>query len=168
RPPRHLRSSDRQLQQRRRRSDRQLRRRNRTSRSARSSTGSRSVNEAESLPLVVPAGAAQRPRAGIHDRRVCMLRDLWPWVPAFAGTTIQLFVAASEFRVQPGGENRNRAAVGVVRGVDEELIIEGERRRFVDLVGIIGLQNFFFAVIELAVANEQAEAAGREERAVRV
>ena len=88
--------------------------------------------------------------------------------PRFRGDDDSIVCGGSEFRVQPGGENRNRAAVGVVRGVDEELIIEGQRRRFVDLVGIIGLQNFFFAVIELAVANEQAEAAGREERAVRV
>ena len=58
------------------------------------------------------------------------------------------------------------AAVGVVGGVRNELIVGGQCEPFVQRIGIICFQHAFAAVIELAVADEHAEAAGGDEVAM--
>src|SRR4030081_1035423 len=63
-------------------------------------------------------------------------------------------------------EYRHWSPVGVVSGIGDELIIERQRAPFVDVIGIISLNNFLFAVVQMAISNQQANAAGREEVAV--
>ena len=61
----------------------------------------------------------------------------------------------------------DRAAIGVVGRVRNQLIVGGEREVLVDRVSVVGLENSLVAVVETAVADQQAEAAGRQEIAVR-
>src|SRR5258708_11311225 len=68
--------------------------------------------------------------------------------------------------VQPPREDRDWSAVGVVGGVDDELIVGGERKIPVDRVGVVGLQSSFSAVVELTVADQKTIAACREKVAV--
>ncbi len=58
------------------------------------------------------------------------------------------------------------AAVGIVGGVGDQLIIRGQRQLLGERVGVVGLENSFLAVVELAVADENAEPAGSDEVAV--
>ena len=69
--------------------------------------------------------------------------------------------------VEAAGEDVDRAAVGVVGGVGDQLIVGGKGEVLVDRVGVVGLEDPFVAVVETAVADQQAEAAGRQEIAVR-
>ncbi len=48
-------------------------------------------------------------------------------------------------------EYRHWSPVGVVSGIGDELIIERQRAPFVDVIGIISLKNFLFAVVQLAI-----------------
>src|SRR5215207_4952465 len=59
-------------------------------------------------------------------------------------------------------KNRNRAAIGVVAGIVDELIVEGQRRPFIEAVSVVGFDDLLSAVVELAVANQNAEATGGE------
>jgi hypothetical protein len=52
----------------------------------------------------------------------------------------------------------HRAAVGVVGGVGDQLVIRGQRQRLVEREGIVGFQDALAAVVERAVAD--AESAG--------
>src|ERR1700730_13671002 len=65
-------------------------------------------------------------------------------------------------------EDRNRPAVGVVGGIGDELIIESQRTPLVDLICIECLENFLFAVVQLAITDQQTDATGCEEVAVGV
>src|SRR4051794_17947109 len=67
--------------------------------------------------------------------------------------------ARSPFSVEAHREQVHRAAVGVVGRAGDELIVEGQRRRFVDLVGVIGFEDFLFAVVQRAGASQEAEPA---------
>ena len=58
------------------------------------------------------------------------------------------------------------AAVGVVGGVRNKLIVVGHRESVVQRKGIIRFQYALAAVIELAVADENAKAASGEEVAM--
>ena len=60
----------------------------------------------------------------------------------------------------------HRAAVGVVGGVGDELIVSRQRDRLGQRVGIIGLENALTPVVERAVADQDAEAAGGDEVAM--
>src|SRR6476619_776632 len=62
--------------------------------------------------------------------------------------------------MQARGEHRYRSAIG------DELIVERQRRPLVDVVRIEGLDDLFRTIIDLAVADQNAEAADREEIAV--
>src|SRR5215210_3562571 len=68
----------------------------------------------------------------------------------------------SELRVKPTGENRNWPAIGIVSGVIDELIVEGQCRPFAEAIRIIGLNDLLSPIIELAVANQNTEATGRK------
>src|SRR5436190_23078731 len=68
--------------------------------------------------------------------------------------------------VQAAGKNVHRSAIGVIGGIGDELIIRSDGKVLVDRKRVIGLQNSFWLIIEPAVADQQAEAAGREEVAV--
>jgi hypothetical protein len=61
----------------------------------------------------------------------------------------------------------DRAAVGVVGGVGDQLVIRGQGEILVDRIGIIRLENAFVAIVELAVADQKAETTRRQEIAVR-
>src|ERR1700704_7171820 len=74
--------------------------------------------------------------------------------------------AASKLGVQPSGEDRYRPAVGIIGRVGDELVIEGQAHDVEQRDRIIGLQDPLGAVIEPAVADQDAEAAGRDEVAV--
>ena len=64
-------------------------------------------------------------------------------------------------------EYRHWSPVGVVSGIGDELIIERQRAPFVDVIGIISLKNFFFAVVQLAITDQQADATRSEEVTMR-
>ena len=71
--------------------------------------------------------------------------------------------------MQAGSKDIRRSAVGVVTGIVDELIIEGEPGRGSQRVAVIGLENLLGAVVgQLPVANQDAEPAGVEERDMRV
>src|SRR5258708_37157026 len=69
--------------------------------------------------------------------------------------------------MQRARENRDRATIGVIGGVGDQLIVRGEREVLVDRKGVIRLEETFVAIIERAVADQQAEAACRQEIAMR-
>jgi hypothetical protein len=69
---------------------------------------------------------------------------------------------SSKLRVESSGENIHRAAVGVVTGIHDELIVEADLCRGGDGVAVIGLDNLLEAVIEPPVADDDAGAAGFE------
>src|ERR1700704_5680905 len=68
--------------------------------------------------------------------------------------------------MQARGEHRYRSAISVVGEIGDELIVERQRRPLVDVVRIEGLEDLFRTIIDLAVADQNAEAANREEIAV--
>src|SRR4029077_20778449 len=68
--------------------------------------------------------------------------------------------------MQARGEHRYRSAIGVVGEIGDELIVERQRRPLVGVVRIEGLDDLFRTIIDLAVADQNAEATDREEIAV--
>ena len=64
-------------------------------------------------------------------------------------------------------EYRHWSPVGVVSGIGDELIIERQRAPFVDVIGIISLKNFLCAVVQLAITDQQTDAARGEEVTMR-
>src|SRR3954468_22780778 len=68
--------------------------------------------------------------------------------------------------MQARGEIRYGSAIRVVRDIGDELIVERQRRPLVDVVRVEGLEDLFRAIIDLAVADQNAEATDREEIAV--
>src|SRR6516225_9244792 len=77
-------------------------------------------------------------------------------------------VFSLELAVQPAREDRDRPAIGVVGGVADKLIVGGEGDALHDRIGVVGFKNLLGTIIELAVADQQAEAAGGEEVAMRL
>src|SRR5215213_1611029 len=73
---------------------------------------------------------------------------------------------ALELSVQPPGEYVDRAAVGIVGGIGDELVVRRHRDRLGDRIGVIGFEDAFPTVIELPVADQRAKSAGRDEVAV--
>ena len=55
--------------------------------------------------------------------------------------------------------HQHRAAVAIVAGIDDVLQAGREVDAAPDVDGVISLQNIFAAVVELAIAEEKAEAA---------
>src|SRR4029453_9390242 len=72
----------------------------------------------------------------------------------------------SKLAVQTSRENMDRATVGVVGGVGDELIIRRHRDRLGERVGIIVFQNALAPVVERAVADQGTETARRDEVAM--
>src|SRR5205085_4303044 len=68
----------------------------------------------------------------------------------------------------PRGEDRDRAAVGVVGGVCDELIVERPGEALGDRPGVIALEDRFVAIVQPAVADQQTKATGGEEIAMAV
>src|ERR1700722_18778013 len=64
-------------------------------------------------------------------------------------------------------EYRHWSPVGVVSGIGDELIIERQRAPFVEVIGIVCLEDFLFAVVQLAITDQQADATRGEEVAMR-
>src|SRR5436309_9534334 len=88
---------------------------------------------------------------------------------AFAHPTIPapgIRTGDSKLAVESSRENRHRAAIGVVGGVGDELVIGGQRDLLVQRVGVIGLEDALAPVVERAVADQDAETAGGDEVAV--
>src|SRR5262249_53846622 len=63
-----------------------------------------------------------------------------------------------ELAVQASGEDRDRPAVGVVRQVLQELIVERQDDAVDHIHSIKSLENLLGAIIEPAVADQDAEA----------
>src|ERR1700682_4104056 len=74
---------------------------------------------------------------------------------------------SSKLRMSTRREDRNGPAVGVVGGIGDELIIERQRTPLVDLICIVRLEDFLFAVVQLAITDQQTYATGSEEIAMR-
>src|ERR1700681_4682370 len=74
---------------------------------------------------------------------------------------------SSKLSVRPCREYRDRSPVGVVGGIGDELVVEGQRAPFVEVIGIIGLEYFLFAVVQLAITDQQADATRSEEVTMR-
>lgn len=72
-----------------------------------------------------------------------------------------------ELGVNAGSKQRYGPAVSVVGWVSDELIVQCQRRPLVDVERIESLEDRFRAVVERAVADEQAVTAGGEEIAMR-
>src|SRR6187397_3135434 len=68
--------------------------------------------------------------------------------------------------MQARGEHRYRSAIRVVGDIGDELVVERQRRPLVDVVRIEGLDDFLGTIVDLAVADQDAEAADCEEIAV--
>ena len=68
--------------------------------------------------------------------------------------------------MQAGGEDRDRAAVGVVGRIDDELVVEGQGEPFGEADRLIGLDDPLQGIVEPAVADERPQSAGRNEIAV--
>src|SRR5439155_13725806 len=65
---------------------------------------------------------------------------------------IYLFwIATLELAVEAAGEDVDRATVGIIGGVGDQLVVRRERELLVERVGVIGLQNALLAIVELAV-----------------
>ena len=62
-----------------------------------------------------------------------------------------------ELAVESAGDDMHRAAVGVVGGVGDQLVIRGQRQLFCQRVGIVGLEDPLALVVERAVADQDAE-----------
>src|ERR1700738_3067947 len=87
------------------------------------------------------------------------------WRPNFMkGPFRRLF---SELAVQTAGEDRDRSPIGVIGRICDELIIGGEREVLVNRISVVGLKDSFGAVVALAVADQETEAACGQEIAVR-
>ena len=69
------------------------------------------------------------------------------------------YYPSSELCMEAASENRNQSPVGIVCGIDNQLIIEGERYPFVEAVGIIGFEDLLRSIVELAIADQDAETA---------
>jgi len=54
--------------------------------------------------------------------------------------------------MEPHGVERHRSTVGVVSGVRDELVVEGQHRPFVEATGVIGFDYLLRAVVERAIA----------------
>ena len=52
-------------------------------------------------------------------------------------------------------KDRYGATIGIVSGIVDELVVEGERRPLVEAIGVIGFEDLLSPVIELAVASEE-------------
>src|ERR1700742_2469577 len=74
---------------------------------------------------------------------------------------------ALEFAVETSREHGDGSAVGVIGGICDELIVRSDRKTLGHRISVIGFQDLFGAVIELAVTDQEAEAAGGEEISVR-
>src|ERR1700733_8162091 len=73
-----------------------------------------------------------------------------------------------ELPVCARSEDIRRAAVGVIAGIGDELIVEGQLDRGIQRVAVIGLENLLQAVIrQLPVADKDAEPASVEESNMR-
>jgi hypothetical protein len=60
----------------------------------------------------------------------------------------------------------DRAAVGVVGGVGDQLVVRGQRQRLAERVGIIGFENSFAPVVQRAVTDQDPKPAGGNEVAM--
>src|ERR1700722_14570783 len=65
-------------------------------------------------------------------------------------------------------EYRHWSPVGVVSGIGDELIIERQRAPFVEVIGIVCLEDFLWAVVQLAITDQQTDTTRSEEVTVRV
>jgi hypothetical protein len=74
---------------------------------------------------------------------------------------------ALKLRMQPRGEYRYGSAIRIVGGICNHLIIQGERGSLLKCDRIVELQNSFWPIIELTIADENSHAARRNERARR-
>src|SRR5208283_5629590 len=88
-------------------------------------------------------------------------------VGAIAASARRIRTRSSECGVKPPGKDINRPAVGVVAGVDDELIVEGDFRRGGQSVAVIGFDDLLgTGMREHSVTDEDAEASRIEKRLV--
>src|ERR1700716_1150852 len=60
-------------------------------------------------------------------------------------------------------EYRGRPPIGVVGGIGDELIVERQRAPFVEVIGIVCLEDFLWAVVQLAITDQQTDTTRSEE-----
>ena len=60
----------------------------------------------------------------------------------------------------------DRATIGIVSGVGDELVVGRQRDLLGERVGVIGFEDALLAVIELPIADQRAEPAGGDEVAM--
>ena len=75
------------------------------------------------------------------------------------GTRFKCKTQISELDVSAEGGDDYRAAVAVVAGVVDVLQAGGEVDAAPDVDGVVGLENIFAAVVEMAVAEKESDAA---------
>src|SRR5580704_11066737 len=68
----------------------------------------------------------------------------------------------SKRRMDPYRVYRHRPAGGVVSRIDDELIVETERRPLPERVRVIGLERFLRAVVESTIPDQDSQSAGGE------
>src|SRR5580704_17603349 len=68
----------------------------------------------------------------------------------------------SKRRMDPYRVYRHRPAGGVVSRIDDELIVETERRPLPERVRVIGLERFLRAVVESTIADQDSQSGGGE------
>ena len=72
-----------------------------------------------------------------------------------------------ELPMHATSEDVGRAAVGIVAGVGDELVIEGELGRRIQRIAVVGLENLLQAVVrQLSVADQDAESASAFRKAM--
>ena len=77
----------------------------------------------------------------------------------FEKKTKSYWLLASKLRVKPTGENMDRSAGGVIGGIVDKLIIEGETRPCVKAVGVVSLENLLRLITKCAIADQYPSAA---------
>src|ERR1700758_5038818 len=70
--------------------------------------------------------------------------------------------SGSKLRVQAPRKDRNRSPVGIVSGIVDELIVEGQRRPLVEAVGVVGFEDLLGGIVELAIPDQNPHASGSE------
>src|SRR5260221_3942715 len=83
-------------------------------------------------------------------------------------SVVILRLGSSKCQMHTQAEDRHGAAIAVVGGVIDALEVEGYIDSLAQFAVVVQLQDFFRAVVEPAVADDETEATGCQEVAVRV
>jgi hypothetical protein len=91
-----------------------------------------------------------------------LARNVLVWQGFGLSQTRRSTARRSKRGVGPYGVYGDRAAVRIVCGVSDELIVEAERQPFLDAKRVVGFAHRLFAVVESTIADQYSQSAGSE------